>query len=95
MAATTDVRVVVRIRPPIEDDEENVCFFRPPGSDALAYRVDPFGVSPLCEEVPFHSVLDATARNDQLYRQLRLDDAVASTIQVLEKQIHQGEKCRG
>ena len=37
---------------------------------------------PLCEEVPFNHVSEATTRNSEFYQQLRMDDAVGSSIQV-------------
>ncbi|CAD7965975.1 unnamed protein product [Amoebophrya sp. A25] len=85
-STSTDVKVVVRIRPP-SLSEEDCCFFAQKDLKSLAWRIDPFGVSPLCEEAIFDHVLDQQDRNDEIFRQLKLDDAVASTIQGFQETI--------
>ncbi|CAD7936048.1 unnamed protein product [Amoebophrya sp. A120] len=96
--SASDVRVVVRIRPPSHlgslglqpgytqtpsgsvQSQESVCFFAQE-DNKLAYKIDPYGVSPLCEEAQFDHVLDFSCKNEEMYEQLKLNDCVTSCMQ--------------
>ena len=44
-------------------------------------KIDPYGVSALCEEMKFDSVVDTHHSNEDMYAQLRIDDMVTSAME--------------